>query len=175
MKTRTETDSMGPIEVPADRLYGAQTQRSLENFRIGGHRFPRELIRALGVIKKSAARANVELSELAMLEPPAIQALLRADHLAREAMAPDPEVLERALGLGAVQAVVGHLDRAHRVGLGAGLHARLRHKRPSFWSSTRSAWMAPAVFCIWMRASVSSASSTTLSTPLAPRTTGTPM
>ncbi len=78
MKTRTETDSMGPIAVPEDRLYGAQTQRSLENFKIGGHVFPRELIRALGVIKKSAARANVELGELKMLDGAALAALLRA-------------------------------------------------------------------------------------------------
>ena len=47
--TRTETDTMGTIEVPADRYWGAQTQRSLENFRIGGERFPREMIRALGL------------------------------------------------------------------------------------------------------------------------------
>jgi fumarate hydratase class II len=40
MKTRTETDTMGPIEVPADRYWGAQTQRSLEHFKIGGERFP---------------------------------------------------------------------------------------------------------------------------------------
>ena len=46
MKTRTETDSMGPIEVPADRYWGAQTQRSLEHFKIGGERFPRAFIRA---------------------------------------------------------------------------------------------------------------------------------
>jgi len=64
MSHRTENDSMGPIEVPADRYWGAQTQRSLENFRIGGERFPRELIRALGIVKKGAAQANRELGEL---------------------------------------------------------------------------------------------------------------
>jgi fumarate hydratase, class II len=78
MQTRIETDSMGPIEVPADRLYGAQTQRSLEHFKIGGHTFPREMIRALGLIKKCAAQANVELGELAMLDDAARGALLRA-------------------------------------------------------------------------------------------------
>jgi fumarate hydratase, class II len=78
MQTRIETDSMGPIDVPNDRLYGAQTQRSLENFKIGGHTFPREMIRALGVIKKSAARANVELGDLAMLDAAALKALLQA-------------------------------------------------------------------------------------------------
>lgn len=58
---RTEKDSMGEIQVPADRLWGAQTQRSIENFKIGGDRFPREMIRALGILKKSAARANHKL------------------------------------------------------------------------------------------------------------------
>ena len=53
--TRTETDTMGAVEVPADRLWGAQTQRSLANFRIGGERLPQPLIRALGVIKRAAA------------------------------------------------------------------------------------------------------------------------
>ncbi len=55
--TRTETDSFGPIEVPADRYWGAQTQRSIENFRIGTERMPQPLIRALGLIKRVAARA----------------------------------------------------------------------------------------------------------------------
>ena len=50
MKTRIEKDSMGEIPVPADRYYGAQTQRSIENFRIGNDRFPRELIRAFGIL-----------------------------------------------------------------------------------------------------------------------------
>ncbi|MGZ3722709.1 MAG: class II fumarate hydratase [Bdellovibrionales bacterium] len=64
MSTRTEKDSMGEIQVPAERLWGAQTQRSIENFKIGGDRFPREMIRALGVLKKSAARANQKLGIL---------------------------------------------------------------------------------------------------------------
>lgn len=62
--TRTETDTMGAIEVPAVRLWGAQTQRSLENFRIGGERLPLPLIHALGVIKRAAAEANRELGGL---------------------------------------------------------------------------------------------------------------
>ncbi|MEM7309639.1 MAG: class II fumarate hydratase [Planctomycetota bacterium] len=78
MGTRTETDSMGPIEVSDDVLWGAQTQRSLQNFKIGGHTFPREMIRALGVVKKSAARANAELGELDALSPEARDALLTA-------------------------------------------------------------------------------------------------
>jgi len=64
MATRTESDSMGPVEVPADRYWGAQTQRSLGNFKIGGERFPPELVRALGVVKKAAAQANRELGKL---------------------------------------------------------------------------------------------------------------
>lgn len=75
---RTETDSMGPIEVPDEALYGAQTERSRQNFRIGGHRFPRAMIRALGVVKKGAALANVELGELDGLSGEEQAALLQA-------------------------------------------------------------------------------------------------
>jgi fumarate hydratase class II len=63
-KTRIETDSMGEVAVPADRYWGAQTQRSLQNFRIGEERMPAALIRALGLQKKAAALANMELGEL---------------------------------------------------------------------------------------------------------------
>ena len=59
-QTRRETDSIGAIDVPADAYWGAQTQRSLQNFRIGGERMPAPLIRALGIIKQAAARVNVE-------------------------------------------------------------------------------------------------------------------
>ncbi len=61
---RTETDSLGAVDVPADRYWGAQTQRSLQNFRIGGERMPAPLVRALGIQKKAAALANRELGEL---------------------------------------------------------------------------------------------------------------
>ena len=66
MKTRTETDSMGAVEVAADRYWGAQTQRSRTNFPIGVERFrfTRPIIRAMGVLKKSAALANGELGQL---------------------------------------------------------------------------------------------------------------
>jgi fumarate hydratase class II len=64
MATRTERDSMGTVEVPADRYWGAQTARSLDNFRIGTERMPREMIRALGLVKKAAALANAELGVL---------------------------------------------------------------------------------------------------------------
>ena len=60
-RTRTETDTFGPIEVPADRYWGAQTQRSIENFRIGTERMPRPLIRALAIVKRAAAEVNLAL------------------------------------------------------------------------------------------------------------------
>jgi fumarate hydratase class II len=63
---RSEKDSMGEIRVPADALYGAQTQRAVENFPISGLRFPREFVRAMGLIKLAAARANMDLG---LLEP----------------------------------------------------------------------------------------------------------
>ena len=59
--TRIERDSMGPIEVPADRYWGAQTQRSLQHFKIGGERFPRAMIRAFGILKKAAPLVNRDL------------------------------------------------------------------------------------------------------------------
>ena len=64
MAYRIETDSMGEIEVPEDKYYGAQTARSLVHFKIGGDRFPREIIRALGILKKAAAVTNEELGIL---------------------------------------------------------------------------------------------------------------
>ncbi len=65
MKTRTEKDTMGPIEVPADKYWGAQTQRSVENFKIGEPAsMPREIIRAFAILKKAAALANCELKVL---------------------------------------------------------------------------------------------------------------
>ncbi|HMV67169.1 MAG TPA: class II fumarate hydratase [Myxococcota bacterium] len=62
--TRIETDSFGPIEVPADRYWGAQTQRARRHFRIGEERMPREVVRAFGVVKKAAAIVNEELGLL---------------------------------------------------------------------------------------------------------------
>ncbi|NUN04691.1 MAG: class II fumarate hydratase [Bdellovibrio sp.] len=61
---RIEKDTMGEVKVPADKFWGAQTQRSTENFRIGGDRFPREMIRALGILKKAAALTNHKLGLL---------------------------------------------------------------------------------------------------------------
>jgi fumarate hydratase class II len=72
--TRIETDSFGEIAVPADRLWGAQTQRSLQNFRIGGERMPLPLVHALGVIKGAAARTNRKLGLLDATLAEAIEA-----------------------------------------------------------------------------------------------------
>src|SRR4051812_18595330 len=62
--TRTETDSFGPIDVPADRYWGAQAQRSLGNFKIGWEKQPLAVVRALGIVKRAAAEANMELGRL---------------------------------------------------------------------------------------------------------------
>lgn len=64
MEFRIETDTMGEVKVPCDKYYGAQTARSLMNFKIGGERFPPELIRALGIVKKACAITNNELGLL---------------------------------------------------------------------------------------------------------------
>ncbi|MCS6789478.1 MAG: class II fumarate hydratase [Bacteroidia bacterium] len=64
MAYRTEYDTLGEVQVPADKLWGAQTQRSLQNFRIGGHRMPKEVIYGLVIAKKAAALTNAELGSL---------------------------------------------------------------------------------------------------------------
>ncbi|CDX62476.1 fumarate hydratase (fumarase C),aerobic Class II [Mesorhizobium plurifarium] len=63
-KTRTETDTFGPIEVAADRYWGAQAQRSLGNFKIGWEKQPASIVRALGIVKRAAAEVNVEMKRL---------------------------------------------------------------------------------------------------------------
>src|ERR1700756_2479858 len=73
--TRTETDSFGPIEVPADRYWGAQTERSRRNFRIGQDRMPVPVIRALGIVKLAAAETN---RELGLLDQRRARAIIRA-------------------------------------------------------------------------------------------------
>src|SRR3981081_2943550 len=73
--TRTETDSFGPIEVPADRYWGAQTERSRQNFRIGHDRMPMPIIRALAIVKLAAAETNRELD---LLEQRCAGAIVRA-------------------------------------------------------------------------------------------------
>jgi fumarate hydratase, class II len=74
-QTRTESDTFGPIEVRADRYWGAQTQRSLQNFRIGTETKPEALVRALGIVKKAAARVNRDAGKL---EPRLADAIERA-------------------------------------------------------------------------------------------------
>ena len=73
MKTRTEYDSMGPIEVPKEAWWGAQTERSRQNFKIGGEKMPPELLRALVLVKKMAAVANQSTGKLAAEKSLAIQ------------------------------------------------------------------------------------------------------
>jgi fumarate hydratase class II len=63
-KTRIETDTFGPVEVPADRTWGAQTQRSLENFKIGWEKQPAAIVRALGIVKRASAETNMDLGKL---------------------------------------------------------------------------------------------------------------
>jgi fumarate hydratase class II len=75
MGVRVESDSMGKIEVPDEKYWGAQTQRSLENFKIGGEKFPREMIRALGILKKAAAIVNCDLG---LLEKKKMEAIVQA-------------------------------------------------------------------------------------------------
>src|SRR5262245_58674587 len=73
--TRTETDTFGPIEVPGDRYWGAQTERSKHNFKIGGERMPMPIIRALAIVKLAAAEANLELG---LLDQRRARAIIRA-------------------------------------------------------------------------------------------------
>src|SRR6201986_3111619 len=73
--TRTETDSFGPIEVPAERYWGAQTERSRRNFRIGQDRMPIEIVRALGIVKLASAETNCELG---LLDQRRARAIIRA-------------------------------------------------------------------------------------------------
>ena len=64
MNTRIERDSIGTIAVPSNKYYGAQTQRSINNFKIGNERFPREFIRAYGILKKATATVNFKNKNL---------------------------------------------------------------------------------------------------------------
>ncbi|HEX6102209.1 MAG TPA: lyase family protein, partial [Alphaproteobacteria bacterium] len=74
-KTRIESDTFGPIKVPADRYWGAQTQRSIENFPIGDERMPVSLIRAMAIVKRAAAETNLELG---ILDQRRARAIVRA-------------------------------------------------------------------------------------------------
>ena len=90
-EVRVETDTMGPVRVPAEAHYGAQTQRAVENFPISGIRFPRRFIRALGLIKGAAARAN---KDLGLLEPQYADAILQAAQEVTEGKWDDEFVLD---------------------------------------------------------------------------------
>ncbi|HAV49927.1 MAG TPA: class II fumarate hydratase, partial [Brevundimonas sp.] len=74
-KPRVETDTFGPIDVPANRYWGAQAQRSLGNFKIGWETQPLPVVRALGIVKKAAAETNMALGKL---DPKLGQAILKA-------------------------------------------------------------------------------------------------
>src|SRR5215470_13394008 len=74
-KTRTETDMFGPIEVAADKYWGAQAQRSLGNFKIGWERQPLPIVRSLGIVKRAAAEVNMSLDRL---DPKLGDAIVRA-------------------------------------------------------------------------------------------------
>ncbi|MDY6024397.1 MAG: class II fumarate hydratase [Candidatus Borkfalkiaceae bacterium] len=73
MDTRTEKDCLGEIEVPSERLWGAQTERSFENFKIGSEKMPREIIRAFALLKKAAAEANLFLKKISKEKAEAIK------------------------------------------------------------------------------------------------------
>jgi len=75
MDFRIEKDTMGEVQVPADKFWGAQTQRSRGNFKIGGDRFPREMIKALGILKKCAALTNTKLG---LLDPKKSEFIVKA-------------------------------------------------------------------------------------------------
>ena len=75
MKTRTEKDSLGPLEVPADAYYGVQTQRAVTNFPISGWPLPPRFIHAMGRIKRAAAQVN---EELGLIEPKLTAAIVAA-------------------------------------------------------------------------------------------------
>ena len=109
-ETRIERDSMGTVAVPAERWWGAQTQRSLENFRIGGERMPPALIRALALQKKAAALTNVALGALDRRLGEAIEAACQSG---------DRRHARRRISVGRVANRIGHADQhEHERGLG---------------------------------------------------------
>jgi fumarate hydratase class II len=113
---RIERDTMGEMRVPADALYGAQTQRALENFPISGLRFPRPFIRALAIIKSAAARVNAQLGQL----PPELAASIEKAADAVAAGDHDDQFVVDIFQTGSgtstnmnANEVIGHLAGAH--------------------------------------------------------------
>jgi len=116
MKYRLERDTLGDVRVPADALYGAQTQRAVENFPISGYRFPRAFIRALGLIKSTAARVNGQVGELspalAVSIAQAAEAVERGDHDGQFVV----DIFQTGSGTSTnmnANEVIGHLAGAH--------------------------------------------------------------
>ncbi|MEO0558372.1 MAG: class II fumarate hydratase [Bacteroidota bacterium] len=114
--TRTETDSLGPVEVPADALYAAQTQRAKENFPISSLRFSRRFIEALGTIKASAAKANLELG---LLDADKAEVIIAAADAVRAGDLDDQFVLDifqtgsgTSTNMNANEVIAGHATRA---------------------------------------------------------------
>jgi fumarate hydratase class II len=113
---RIERDTMGEMRVPADALYGAQTQRAIENFPISGLRFPRAFLRALGLIKSAAAKVNAELGEL---PPDLAGAIERAAESVAEGAHDDQfpiDIFQTGSGTSTnmnANEVIGHLAGAH--------------------------------------------------------------
>ena len=112
---RTERDSMGELQVPEHALWGAQTQRAVDNFPISGLTMPRQFIRALGLVKWACAGANSELGILPTKKAMAIQEAAQevADHRVREAVAVlEAAVLPQLLAVVGVEGVEQALRRA---------------------------------------------------------------
>src|SRR6266851_861636 len=118
--TRTETDSFGPIDVPADRYWGAQTERSRQNFRIGHDRMPMPIIRALAIVKLAAAETN-RANELLGGELGAKQPVHPNDHVNMSQSSNDS--FPTAMHIAAVERIVADLIPAL-----SELHAALRKK-----------------------------------------------
>ena len=117
-KVRIERDSMGELRVPADALWGAQTQRAVQNFPLSGLRMPRAFIRALGLIKEAAALANQELGELDATVAAAIAKAAREVAEGRHDAQFPVDVFQTGSGTSSnmnANEVIAHLARATRV------------------------------------------------------------
>ena len=108
--TRTETDTFGPIEVEADKYWGAQAQRSLGNFKIGWEKQPAPIIRALGIVKKAAAETNMALGKL----DPALIAARPASTGAGGSDSSLPGMIGRVLGIALFCYIVYRIFRRRR-------------------------------------------------------------